>query len=78
MPAFAARDLALKLTALIAAGLLCLSPALAAEEEAPAKGAAVTVLKAAPVGAKLSRLVTASSTTHPEYLDAVRFVARRR
>jgi len=47
MPAFAARDLAPKLTALIAAGLLCVSPAFAADDEAPAKGAAVTVLKAA-------------------------------
>ena len=47
MPAFAARDLAPRLTALIAAGLLCVSPAFAADDEAPAKGAAVTVLKAA-------------------------------
>ena len=51
MPAHAARDLAPRLTALIAAGLLGLSifPTLAAADdgEAPLKGAAVTVLKAA-------------------------------
>ena len=49
MPVFAARDLTPKLTALIAAGMICLStsPLLAADDEAPAKGAAVTVLKAA-------------------------------
>lgn len=51
MPAFAARDLAPKLTALFAAGLLCVSTSVAraadeADLAAP-KGAAVTVLKAA-------------------------------
>ena len=50
MPVFAARDLAPKLTALVAAGMLCLSasPSHAAEDADPAapKGATVTVLKA--------------------------------
>jgi multidrug efflux pump subunit AcrA (membrane-fusion protein) len=48
MPVFAARHLAPKLAALVAAGLFTLAvPARAAEEEAGPKGAAVTVLKAA-------------------------------
>src|SRR6187399_3137923 len=47
MTIFRARGLMPKMTALIAAGMLGLSPALAADDEAPAKGAAVTVLKAA-------------------------------
>jgi multidrug efflux pump subunit AcrA (membrane-fusion protein) len=48
MPVFAAREFAPKLAALVAAGLLTLAaPAVAAEEETPPKGAAVTVLKAA-------------------------------
>ena len=43
------RDLSPKLAPLIVAGMFCLfsSPGLAADDEAPAKGAAVTVLKAA-------------------------------
>ena len=48
MPVFAAREFTPKLAALVAAGLLTLAaPAVAAEEETPPKGAAVTVLKAA-------------------------------
>ena len=50
MPVFVARDLAPKLTALVAAGMLCLSASHshAAEDADPAapKGATVTVLKA--------------------------------
>ena len=70
MPAFAARDLAPKLTALIAAGLLCLSPAFAADEEAPAKGAAVTVLKAAK--ACFANIVEVSGTIIPREENQVR------
>src|SRR4029450_753997 len=44
-----ARDLSPKLAPLIAAGIFCLfsCPTIAADDEAPPKGAAVTVLKAA-------------------------------
>src|SRR5207237_7197952 len=69
MPAFAARDLAPKLIALIAAGLLCLSPAFA-DDEAPAKGAAVTVLKAAK--SCFANIVEVSGTIIPREENQVR------
>ena len=61
-----ARDLSPKLAPLIAAGMFCLfsSPILAAEDaEVPAKGAAVTVLKAAK--ACFANIVEVSGTIIP-------------
>ena len=71
-----ARDLSPKLTALIAAGMFCLVsclscwPLFAADEEAPPKGAAVTVLKAAK--ACFANIVEVSGTIIPREENQVR------
>ena len=67
-----ARDLSPKLAPLIAAGMfcLCIFPARAADDEAPAKGAAVTVLKAAK--ACFANIVEVSGTVIPREENQVR------
>src|SRR6478735_7994218 len=67
-----ARDLSPRLAPLIAAGMFCLfsCPLLAADEEAPAKGAAVTVLKAAK--ACFANIVEVSGTIIPREENQVR------
>ena len=67
-----ARDLSPKLAPLIAAGMfcLCIFPARAADDEDPAKGAAVTVLKAAK--ACFANIVEVSGTVIPREENQVR------
>jgi HlyD family secretion protein len=71
-----ARDLSPKLTTLMAAGMFCLFsclfswPLLAADDEAPTKGAAVTVLKAAK--ACFANIVEVSGTIIPREENQVR------
>jgi multidrug efflux pump subunit AcrA (membrane-fusion protein) len=67
-----ARDLSPKLAPLIAAGMfcLCIFPARAADDEAPAKGAAVTVLKAAK--SCFSNIVEVSGILIPKEETSVR------
>src|SRR4051794_17597808 len=70
------RDLSPRLAPLIAAGMFCLfsclfsCPTLAADDEAPAKGAAVTVLKAAK--ACFANIVEVSGTIIPREENQVR------
>src|ERR1700704_846513 len=67
-----ARELSPSLAPLIAAGMFCLFswPLLAADDEAPAKGAAVTVLKAAK--ACFANIVEVSGTIIPREETQVR------
>jgi len=72
MTIFRVRDLSPKLAPLIAAGMFCLfsCPTLAADDEAPPKGAAVTVLKAAK--SCFANIVEVSGTIIPREENQVR------